>query len=309
MIEQMTFEEILNDYFEYRAALKLKEKTTLNLKTFFNACRKNYPDDLYLTQEMVDTWSEKRDTESPASYMSRIGPIVSFIRYAIAREWIDIIAPKIKRTPRKPYIPHFFTYIPHFFTDKACEDIGGNTLNYTVSRLRRLEVPVFFRLLYSSGLRSIEARLLRCENVNLVTGVINVIFTKGYHEHRVVLHDSMLELLIQYDKAISQIIPNRKIFFPTLNDMCHHKSWVPRQFNKAWSKYNKTSARTGDIRHFYAYMNINSWTNVGYDVHDKLLALSKSMGHTSMRHTIYYFSLRCTTLTSLKNLSKKLCCH
>ncbi|MCL2312682.1 MAG: integrase, partial [Firmicutes bacterium] len=33
------------------------------------------------------------------------------------------------------------------------------------------------------------------------------------------------------------------------------------------------------------------WTNVGYDVHDKLLALSKSMGHTSMRHTIYYFSI------------------
>lgn len=127
--------------------------------------------------------------------------------------------------------------------------------------------------------------------MNLSTGVIDVIYTKGYNEHRVVLHDSMLKLLVEYDRAVSRVMPLRKIFFPTVNDKCHHKSWVSRQFNEAWNKYNKVNTRAGDFRHFYASSNINDWVGTGHEVHDKLLALSRSMGHTSMRHTVYYFSI------------------
>ncbi|MDR1504782.1 MAG: tyrosine-type recombinase/integrase [Prevotella sp.] len=154
-----------------------------------------------------------------------------------------------------------------------------------------MEVPVFFRLLYSTGMRPMKARLLRSENVNLSTGVINIVYTKGYSEHRLVLHDTMLELLIRYDQAVSQVMSSRKTFFPTVNDKCHHKSWVSRLFNEAWNKYNKADTRAGNFRHFYAFMNINSWVNTGHEIHDKLLALSRSMGHTSIRHTMYYFSI------------------
>jgi len=291
MNEQMTFEEMLNAYLAYRTASKLKESTTLSLKTFFNTFRKNHPNAFYLTREMVETWCAKRDTECPASHKSRTDPTVSFINHAFEREWIDFSVQKIKNAPRNPYIPHAFNSeeLTGFF--RACGEIEPDRINYRGVRLRSIEVPVFFKLLYSSGLRPVEARLLRCENVNLSTGVIDVIFTKGYNEHRVVLHDTMLELLVQYDKDVSQIIPDRKIFFPTIKDTCHHRSWVAKQFGKAWNKYNKTYARSSDFRHFYAYMNINSWTNTGYEAHDKLLALSKSMGHTSLRSTLYYFSL------------------
>lgn len=286
----MTFEEMLEHYLKYRAISKFKERTMDSLKTFFNACRKNYPSNPFLTQEMVDIWSEKRDTESPVSHMARISPVISFLHYVIERQWAKIAPPKVEKASCPPYIPHAFSEMELYNFFKACEEIKENKMNYKSSKLRKIEVPVFFRLLYSSGMRPIEARLLRRENINLLTGVIDVIYTKGYNEHRVVLHDTMLELLIQYDHVVSQIIPARKIFFPTRDDRCHHKLWVPKQFNEAWYKYNQTYARAGDFRHFYAFLNINSWTGVGYEIHDKLLALSKSMGHTSLRHTIYYFS-------------------
>lgn len=288
---QKTFEDMLNGYLEYRKVSKFKERSTSSLKTFFNACRRNYPENPYLTQEMVDVWNKKRDTERPASHMARIGPIAAFLHYALKKEWIDLVAPEIKKTSAGPYIPHAFTdgELYNFFN--ACEELEVNMLSYKSSKLRKLEVPVFFRLLYSTGMRPVEARLLRCENVDLSTGVIDIIYTKGYNEHRLVLHDTMLELLMQYDRAVSRVIPSRRIFFPTVNDKCHHKSWVSRQFNEAWSKYNKANARAGDFRHFYAFSNINNWVNTGHEVHDKLLALSRSMGHTSMRHTMYYFSI------------------
>jgi len=279
---QKTFEDMLNGYLEYRRVSKFKERSTSSLKTFFNACRSNYPENPYLTQEMVDVWNKKRDTERPASHMARIGPIAAFLHYALKKEWIDLVAPEIKKTSAGPYIPHAFTdgELNNFFN--ACEELEVNMLSYKSSKLRKLEVPVFFRLLYSTGMRPVEARLLRCENVDLSTGVIDIIYTKGYYEHRLVLHDTMLELLMQYDRAVSRVISSRRIFFPTVNDKCHHKSWVSRQFNEAWSKYNKANARAGDFRHFYAFSNINSWVNTGHEVHDKLLALSRSMGHTSV---------------------------
>jgi integrase len=288
---QKTFEDMLNGYLEYRRVSKFKERSTSSLKTFFNACRRNYPENPYLTQKMVDVWNKKRDTERPASHMARIGPIAAFLHYALKKEWIDLVAPEIKKTSAGPYIPHAFTdgELYNFFN--ACEELEVNMLSYKSSKLRKLEVPVFFRLLYSTGMRPVEARLLRCENVDLSSGVIDIIYTKGYNEHRLVLHDTMLDLLMQYDRAVSRVIPSRRIFFPTVNDKCHHKSWVSRQFNEAWSEYNKANARAGDFRHFYAFSNINNWVNTGHEVHDKLLALSRSMGHTSMRHTMYYFSI------------------
>ena len=161
MNDRMTFEEMLDNYLAYRTASRLKEITASSLKTFFNTCRNNNPDALYLTRKMVDTWFEKRDTECPASHKARTNPIVSFINHAFEREWIDFSVQGVKNVPLTPYIPHNFNNeeLTAFF--KACDEKGLNSMNRG-DRLRRLEVPVFFRLLYSSGLRPLEARLLRC---------------------------------------------------------------------------------------------------------------------------------------------------
>jgi Phage integrase family. len=51
---------------------------------------------------------------------------------------------------------------------------------------RRIIVPVFFRLLYSSGIRTTEARLLRADDVNLDDGVLNIRHSKGFSQHFVV---------------------------------------------------------------------------------------------------------------------------
>lgn len=45
------------------------------------------------------------------------------------------------------------------------------------------------------------------------------------------------------------------------------------------------------IRHNYAIQNTNSWISAGFEFIDKLLYLSKSMGHTSLDSTRYYYSI------------------
>jgi len=114
---------------------------------------------------------------------------------------------------------------------------------------------------------------------------------KGNDQHHVALHDSMAELMRQYDGAISRFYPNREFFFPSKNGENYSRHWVTHVFQELWRKTNSTYAVPYDLRHHYAVTNINQWICEGFNFDDKLLYLSKSMGHYDVESTKYYYSL------------------
>jgi integrase len=261
-----------------------------NLSLFDRYCHKQYPDATALTQEIVDNWCRKRDTEKNNSCRSRIYVVVSFIRYLRKRGKTDIREPEIPRKERRSYIPHAFTEteLKNFFY--ACDNLLNEPLS-RAPRSRRIIIPVFFRLLYSSGIRTNEARLLRMEEVDLNQGILDIRCSKGHAQHYVVLHDSMLDIMKQYDALIRKQYPNRVYFFPAEGGTFHTRKWVQRSFLRMWNKYNSTSATAYELRHHYATENINRWMDEGFGFDAKLLYLSKSMGHSKLESTRYYYSL------------------
>lgn len=261
-----------------------------NLLIFERYCLMNYPCFTELTQEMVDNWCRQRDTELNESCRVRIGPVVGFVRYLKERGLTDIREPVIPKKERRTYIPHAFTEqeLTDFFHE--CDRLGAYPRNGPVLT-RKLTVPVFFRLLYSSGIRTTEARLLRKTDVDLDHGILDIRYSKGRNQHYIVLHDSMLELMLQFDTAIEKIHPNRTYFFPARNDSFHKRSWVRDNFHDIWCRVNKTYATAYELRHHYAVENINRWAGIGVTFNDKLLYLSKSMGHTTIESTKYYYSI------------------
>jgi len=281
-------------YINYQKASGRWNETSyeINLSLFDKYCKKEHPDALELSQNMVDTWCRKRKTETNNSCRSRIYAIVSFIRYLRLRDKTTVIDPVIPRKESREYIPHAFTEdeLKNFFV--ACDSIP-ETPRIEEQWSRRITVPVFFRLLYSSGIRTTEARKLKKDDVDLKHGVLNIRYSKGYDQHFIVLHDSMLELMKKYDIAISKRYTNREYFFParTRNGGCHTRAWVQNNFRKMWFKYNTSYAVPYELRHNYAIENINSWTNEGFGFSSKLLYLSKSMGHSVLESTKYYYSL------------------
>ncbi len=157
---------------------------------------------------MVDGWCLTRNTETNNSCRSRIYVVVSFIRYLRKRGKTDVMEPDIPRKERRTYIPHSFTDVEleNFFY--ACDSLSS--VSYMPEqRSRKITIPVFFRLLYSSGIRTNEARMLRVEDVDLCRGIMNIRYSKGHAQHYVVLHDSMLGLLKRYDTAIRKQYPRR----------------------------------------------------------------------------------------------------
>jgi site-specific recombinase XerD len=282
---------LMREFEQYRMASgRWSESCNLRLSLFDRHCASNYADVDVLKQEMLDSWCAQRSTEANNSCRSRIYAVVSFVRYLQKRGLADAKTPAIPRKEARTYIPHSFseTELHNFFD--ACDSIAS--YSETEEQIsQRLTVPVFFRLLYSSGIRTNEARMLRRRGVDLVHGVLNIEYSKGHGQHFIVMHDSMLELMREYDAAISKMYSKRLYFFPARDGKCHTKQWVAANFKKMWEKSNDSRAVPYEFRHNYAIENINGWTDDGFGFHQKLHALSKSMGHSAIKSTKYYYSL------------------
>ena len=158
-------------------------------------------------------------------------------------------------------------------------------------KIRALSVPMFFRLLYSSGLRTCEARLLRRKDIDLSTGVVSVRHSKGPNEHFVVLHDTMLTLMAQYDTAVDVLAPGREYFFSSRRNGHHTRKWVGNNFREIWDGCGFPYATAFDLRHCYATTNINKWIENDGEFNSRFVYLSKSMGHSVLESTRYYYSL------------------
>jgi integrase len=285
------FAPLIESFLSYRKVSENWRGVTYepNLLIFDRYCQECYPDAAVPSQGMIDSWCGQRDTESSNSCRTRINAVTALVQYARARGHANLTPPIAPRTERSSYIPHAFTdeELSNFFN--ACDNL--RSIASPASRSRKITVPVFFRLLYSSGIRTTEARLLHKDDIDMDRGIVNVRLTKGYSQHFIVLHDSMTELLRKYDAAITEIYPSRTHFFPASENKCHTADWAERNFRECWSAGNKAYAIPYELRHHYATTNINSWVDDGFGFDAKFLYLSKSMGHSVIESTKYYYSL------------------
>lgn len=263
-----------------------------NLKLFDHYLADNYEDNIILTQEMVDEWCMKRDTETSTSCYTRTLIVREFIDYLHERGMTEVSSPKAPKLEKRNYIPYAFTdkELSRFF--EKCDSIIPYK-GRRASVLRKNQCPVFFRLLYSSGIRTTEARYLKRKDVDLTHGVLNICKSKGYDQHYVALHETMAELLARYDAIIDKVQPDRIYFFESMKGSCYGREWVNDNFKKLWAAANGSTKGVVpyDIRHHYAIENISSWEDDSFTVGEKLHYLSKSMGHRWIQSTLYYYSL------------------
>ena len=284
--------ELFSMFVDYRiGSNQWNDGYEANLRYFDRYCSDTFPNVKGISQEMIDGWCIQRESETKNSLIGRTLPARKLIEYLNRREILSLDIPEMPSLTPKQYIPHSFTAdeLENFFT--GC-DRNILSAKDTHKRFRALEMSVLFRLLYSSGMRTTEARLLRKVDVDLDNGVINIRKGKNCIEHYVALHDTMTLLLMKYNKKADIIYPDRKLFFPYNDSNKPFKAdHITYEFHKVWDSVNTANAVPYDLRHNYAIHNINAWVSEGFDFEDKFLYLSKSMGHTSLESTRYYYSI------------------
>ncbi len=289
----MSIQEMREKYIEYRMLSGLKPSLNSGLVYFLKFCSTKGNK---ITQEAVDEWFVKKESESPISYQTRFYHALSFIKHANERKWIKIIEPKRPRPAKSVYVPHMMTQteLKNFFD--SCDSMKPTPFHKKSrkmiqrQKLTSIIVPVFYRLMYSTGMRPNEVRLLERKDVNFETGEVIVHNTKGYNEHSLVLHDSMLDLLKVYDTEMDENVPKRRMMFPNESDEPYNAEWQWRMFKTHWEKYNDTKCVAYCFRHNYAITNINKLIRLGTEATEQLVALSRSMGHASLKETLHYYN-------------------
>lgn len=90
------------------------------------------------------------------------------------------------------------------------------------------------------------------------------------------LTDNNVRIIQQY------LIDSPKRFGALLTRVMDYQGLTSQKIVKIWAY---------DFRHNYATTNINSWKEKGFDIITNLYYLSKNMGHSSIEHTKYYYSM------------------
>ena len=266
-------------------------KTYLHL--FDEHCAELFPGERAVTQEMADTWCARRPTELAKSCRSRCYAVVSLVRFLRERGLTDARDPELPRGREPAAPPHAFTDVELAAFFAEC-DSWRPACNMPRQRALRTKytLPVLFRLLWSSGIRTTEARLLRREGVDLAAGVLRIVEGKGRNERLVALHPSMADIMREYDAAIAAVMPGRAYFFPNSRDAPLARDWVAKYFRRLWARVSDERATPYMLRHAYAIENINALVGRGLTSLDDLELVSKSMGHVSVDVTAQgYYSL------------------
>ncbi|MBO5199873.1 MAG: integrase, partial [Clostridia bacterium] len=185
------FSNLIEQFISYRIASGTWN--TINyeycIKRFDAFCAKNYPN-MPLSQEMVDDWCSCHPNEMNRSRNTRIRVITAFIKYLRKRNLTEVETPALLVNEPHTYIPHSFKEeeLRRFFYE--CDHIQPKTKRLE-SILPKYICPVLFRLLYSSGIRTTEARQLARKNVDITHGILDIQRSKGYDQHYVALHPSI----------------------------------------------------------------------------------------------------------------------
>ncbi|MGV8146603.1 MAG: tyrosine-type recombinase/integrase [Alkaliphilus sp.] len=283
----------LLDFLSFKNALGIEYKTGqlyLRQLDIFNYEHGNHN---ILTKEMVEGWANQKANKSTTQDRSWISPIREYGRFLRNIGDSDAYILDNRYT-----IQHYHAEV-YLMTDDEIQSFFKTCDSYVLKRnsLGRAYVfPALYRFLYCCGTRCVEARKLKCENVHLNKGYVDILQSKGHRDRRLYLSDELILYLKHYNKAIETCFPNREYFFPGGNGGICSSTAVSSNFRKIWisaglKRDGKVKSRAFDFRHHFACANIMRWSMEGKNVHATLPYLMRYMGHSSLESTYYYIHL------------------
>lgn len=160
---------------------------------------------------------------------------------------------------------------------------------------RALMMPLFFRLLYTSGFRVSELRLLRIKDFDLEKSVITVRGGKNNKDRLVPVHHTLSEQAIKIKGTVHSNSSEDEFFFMIRPGQPMSLSNVYRNFRryleKAGISHTGRGPRVHDFRHTFCVHLLHRWTVEKQDIGVMLPYLKTFLGHESFKDTCYYLKL------------------
>ena len=280
-------------FLEFKHALGIKYQSGEVYLRELDRYNLNHGNYSTLIKPVADGWALEHAAKSTTEDRSWISPIREFGRYLTNTSDPDayVLEEKfvIKRYHAEVYLMTE-EEIQRFFEECDQYVLRANFPG------RAYVFPALFRFMYCCGVRSIEARQLKCQDVHLEKGYADILWAKAHRDRRLFFSDELNQYLSEYNVAIQKVFPNREYFFPGGHGSICSSTALSVNFRNIWKSAGlnydgKVKPRAYDFRHHFACSNIMRWSSEGKDVHAMLPYLMRYMGHSSLESTYYYIHL------------------
>lgn len=283
----------IEDFIKFKRSLGIQYKTGyyyLKQLDRYNYEHGNYSE---LRKDITESWAMLHACKSTTGDRSWISPVREFGRYLKSIGHEDAYSLDDRFTIQRYHAEVYLmsdNEIQAFF--KECD-------SYVLQKNipgRAYVLPALYRFLYCCGSRCAEARNLKCVDVHIDKGYVDILQAKAHRDRRLFLSDELIDYLKRYDKSISESFPSREYFFPGGHGRICSTTSLSANFRNIWisaglKRNGKVKPRAYDFRHHFACANIMRWSIEGKDVHAMLPYLMRYMGHSSLESTYYYIHL------------------
>ena len=211
IVYRSIFKKEIEDFIETKRVLGFSyDSEAKALKRIDTFLIENGVIDKCVTKELCDKWCKKRTYETITNQASRISVMRVFCRYLNDVGISSYIPPKGLTHKRIKYDAHIYTdeELKSFF------EVVDKSKSISDSCPYRGDVmPIFFRILYTSGMRVSELRLIKLSDINLEDGYIIVHKSKNNKERLVPLHPSLIVKCKELKEKIHAVSNDNEYFF------------------------------------------------------------------------------------------------
>ena len=248
-----------------------------------------------ITQELAASYSKRRPNEGVAYQLLRIKTVNKLSSYMI-RNGIDAYMIPSEKMPRKKE-----SFTPYIFTDEQIERIfkAADTISKSTSnRHQGIVAPVFFRMLYSTGMRISEISTLCFCDIDTNTNVIRIRHAKFNKQRLIPMSQSLAKICHNYIEKMMPVAADMDApFFPNGRNTFYEETAIYNLFRKIIWKAGishggkNAGPRLHDFRHTFAVHCLRNWSVQNADLTAALPYLSAYMGHTGLQQTQKYLRL------------------
>lgn len=288
------FRLYIQDFIELKQALGYKYLSeAAHLKRFDTFTIQKYNSSKQLTKEIVMDWCTKKSYEKQENLCARASIIRQFALYLDNIGMDTYIIPKNYFKSGESYVPHIYTEdeLRRFFEET-------NKCHYNCQcPNRHLIMPIFFRMIYTCGLRVSEVRQLKVMDVDITNGILTINHSKKDNSRLVPMTDEITNRCREFSNQVHQYSNDEHFYFPMIDNQPMSLGNIYKNFRKFLWRAGISHGGRGygprihDFRHTFAVHCLKKWSIQGKDLMVYLPILRVYLGHDSFEETAYYLKL------------------
>lgn len=248
-----------------------------------------------ITRELADKWSTPRSNESQRTRYVRIADVAQLSAFLCSLGHIS----HVSRLPRVQC-----SHVPYIFSREQIATVfaASDRLMIKCSRHETSisAIPVLFRMLYSTGMRTGEALALRDTDVDIKSKTIFIKGAKNGRDRRIPISESLGQACGSYQSYRNlyayQKSPANTFFRAHNGEVCPRRSvytWFRRILSEAGIPHlgRGIGPCVHSLRHTYSVHALAKMVEDGLDLYYALPILSACLGHRSLDATEQYVRL------------------